>query len=454
MTIHAAAGEGDSLLTLWPLLDYRSSPRLDYRTLHLLGPLIKWEQKESEIDFALRPLWYHAHDAERDVSLNEILYPLYQRSHDGDTTRSVTLNLFRDESSPDESSFNLFPLFFYRDSAERGDELALVPIGGHLEKRLGRRTIDFALFPLYSRTQRYEGTVTHNLLWPIFHFKYGPDQERGWGVWPLYGQGFREKSYRERYVLWPLFVFRDDYREDRFVPAHRTFFPFYVYRSAPQQVESTYLWPFFVYREDGRDRYREWDVPWPLIRISRGEGKHVNRFLPLYADESFRQIRKRWYLWPLYKREEMTTADYVRYRHRVLFFLFGHLKEVDPESGSIQRQHTALWPMFSFVRHGEVRELRLLSLLDPIFPERAPLERSWEPLWRLYARRWDPYGNSALSLFWNLYWQERRGSDVARELFPLFDYRREGDSINLGLFKGLIRYRSSDGRSRLSFFFF
>jgi len=444
----------ETIFTLWPLVDYRSSDRVDYHSLHLFGPLFKFESKGTEFEWALRPLWYHASLPEQGVTLNEGLYPLYQRTRSPDTTKSVTLNLFRSESSPDEDSFNLFPLLFYRRSVERGDELALVPIAGHLERRLGRRKIDFALFPLYSRTQRYEGTVTHNFLWPVFHLKSGPDNEQGWGVWPLYGQGHRDKGYRERFFLWPFVMLRDEYRDGRFVPAQRSYFPFYIRQNDVDFVETTLLWPFFAYREDTGEGYREWDFPWPLVRISRGEGKHVNRFLPFYADETYRSIHKRWYLWPVYKFEETWTPNYDRTRHRVLFFLFNSSKETDHDSGQLQRQHTAVWPVMSFVRHGAVRELRILSLLDPIFPERPPLERNWDPLWRLFARRWDPYGNSALSLFWNLYWQERRGDDVARELFPLFDYRREGDNINFGILKGLIRYRHVDGRSRFSFFFF
>ncbi len=450
----ADGGSPGRIFSLWPLVDYRSSPEVDYRSLHLFGPLIKDEVKETEHEFALRPLWYRASDRRRDASLTEFLFPVYQRIHESDTTTSRTFGLIHNTSAPDESSFMLFPLVFYRQSDRRGNELALFPVGGHLENRFGRRTIDFALFPLYSRTTRPEETITHNLLWPIVSWKKGPDNETGWGVWPLYGHGRRDQAYRERFVLWPFCVLRDEYREGRYVPARRAYFPFYLYRNEPQLVEHTVLWPFFAYREDSRDGYREWDLPWPLVRVSRGEGKQANRFLPFYSDERFRNNHKRWVLWPIYKFEESDAADYHRRRHRVLFFLYGHSVETDPATDTVLRQHSAFWPLFSFIRHGEVRELRFLSLLDPIFPETPALERNWEPLWRLYARRWDSYGNSAVSVLWNLYWQERRGDDVARELFPLFDYRREGDKINFGILKGLIRYRHDNGRSRLSFFFF
>ena len=448
------ATSDDTVFTLWPVIDYRSSERVDYSSLHLLGPLIKFEKKESEVEWGLRPLWYHAELPDQGVTLNEVLFPLYQRTHSPESTKSSLFSLFRSESSPDERSFSLYPLIFYRTSETRGDELAFFPIAGHLENRLGRRKIDFALFPLYSRTVRYAGTRTHNVLWPVFSVKSGPDNESGWGVWPLYGQGSQDRHYRERFFLWPFFIFRDEFRDGEFVAASRTFFPFFIYRSAPDQVETTVLWPFFVYREDGRDGYREWDVPWPLVRLSRGEGKHTNRFFPFYSDETFRQVRTRWYVWPLYKHEQKWTPDYNLTRHRVLFFLANNLRQSDPETGEIDRRHVSVWPLMTFIQHGQVRELRILSILDPIFPERPPLERNWEPLWRLYVRRWDPYGNAATSVLWNLYWQETRGDDVARELFPLFDYRREGANINLGFLKGLFRYKRVDGETRLSFFFF
>jgi hypothetical protein len=94
-----------------------------------------------------------------------------------------------------------------------------------------------------------------------------------------------------------------------------------------------------------------------------------------------------------------------------------------------------------------------LALLDPLFPGNQAIERSWSPLWRIYQQRWDRQGNQVVSLLWNLYWQERQGENLAFELFPLVDYRRQTTATRLRLLKGLITLRSEAQTRCLSLFY-
>jgi len=60
----APSRAGDAtVFSLWPVVDYRADEISNYRSLHLLGPLFKYEAKDDETEYALRPFFYHATDA-------------------------------------------------------------------------------------------------------------------------------------------------------------------------------------------------------------------------------------------------------------------------------------------------------------------------------------------------------------------------------------------------------
>ena len=102
----------------------------------------------------------------------------------------------------------------------------------------------------------------------------------------------------------------------------------------------------------------------------------------------------------------------------------------------------------------DTRGVSSLAVPAPVEPvlDREGIERSWAPFWRLYQQKWNDSGDSAVSFLWNLYWHERRGNALAYELFPLLSYRSELKLTDLRVFKGLVRFRESDGRKGLSFF--
>jgi hypothetical protein len=80
------------------------------------------------------------------------------------------------------------------------------------------------------------------------------------------------------------------------------------------------------------------------------------------------------------------------------------------------------------------------------------LERNWSPLWRLFIARWDDRGNNAVSLLWNLYWQERRGKELAWELSPLVSYSSTAGGTEFRLLKGLFGYGDGKDGTSLSLF--
>lgn len=448
----AAEGEGDgTIFTLWPLVDYRSSTEDDYVNLGVGGPLIKYEKhEEGGRRYGVRPFYFHEEHGE--ATENDILYPLATYDRIGHASTFQLFHLITSESSAEESGvgdeFMLFPFIFSGQPTAEEGYFALFPLGGKILGRFGRDRINFTLFPLYSRTSK--GTTTNtNILWPIVSWKSGSGDESGWALWPLYGTSEKPGVYQRGFFLWPFFFGADERLDTPNPQRSRAFFPLFVYKDSPKRSDHIWLWPFFSHIEDSQRDYEEWNFPWPLLRVAKGDDADKLRLLPFYADERAGVNRNRWYLWPLYKIEQSETSMLTRRRDRVLYFLYSDLSEqlVDEEEPMLRR--VALWPLFTYSRIDGVSQFSTLSLLEPFFPENERVERSWSPLWRIYQRRWDGRGDEVSSLLWNLYWKERRGDDLALEIFPLFFYRREdhGESLEISILKGLYRYARQDGEA-------
>lgn len=451
----SAMADEDRVFTLWPLVDYRYSEAVDYTNLNLFGPIFNYERKGSEREYGFRPFYFRARD-ESGSSYAEYLYPVASRKSSPGASFFQGLHLFNyDFGEPEkqkENEFMIFPILFYGQTEEKGNYFAIFPLGGTIFDKFGRDEIHFTLFPLYGRTMR-DGTSTTNILWPIFARIRG-EGEKGYKFWPLYGTASKEGVYRKKFYLWPIF-FNEDLRLDTNNPLHkRVAFPFYVSQESPERSKHTYLWPFFSHLEDRRKDYEEWNFPWPLFRVARGEYQQSTRFLPLFADERRGANRKRWFLWPIYKIEDMETEVLSRRRHRVLFFLFSNLEEKVHDEEGLRKKRVALWPLFTYERKKGVSHLSVLSILEPFFPDNEGIERNWSPLWRIYQSKWDKQGNSISSFLWNLYWKERRGADLAMEIFPLVSYRREkGRGVEVSLIKGLLTFRSAPEENQLSLFY-
>ncbi|HAD04873.1 MAG: hypothetical protein A2005_09030 [Desulfuromonadales bacterium GWC2_61_20] len=444
------------VFTLWPVLDYRSAPAADFSSFHLLGPLIKYESSSTTTRSAVRPFFFHESSAAEHTSTTDLLFPVATIDQ-GDNLKSfqfLRLLTFdfaaRESGSKDE--FMLFPLLFYNHLPGRDATFALFPLIGRIEGKYGRERIDFVLFPLYARTSTKELTTT-NLPWPIFSWVEG-EGVSGWQFWPLYG--FTEKSgrYHKRFFLWPFF-FRNDLSLAGDETLRETLvFPVWASIDSPSYQSQHLLWPFFGHTADRDAGYEEWDFPWPLLRLTRGERRNGVRILPFYTRERIDAYQKRWFLWPLYKIEERDSEILTYRRDRIAYFLYSDTEERLRGEDFPRKKRVALWPLFTYENKDGLARFSTPALLEPFFPENERIERNWAPFWRLYQVHWDRQGNEAASLLWNLYWKERRGEDLFWELFPLAHYRHEAAvGVDLALLKGLFRYRRSGERTKVTFLF-
>jgi len=455
----ARAAEGEpaatagTIFTFWPLVDYRDSPADGFRSLSILGPLFKWQQRGEDRELALRPFFFRTEDAHRQTVDTTYLYPLAATHESPEMSRADFLNIFstatfrKGEGEEEEPGTQFLPFYSSGISKKYGPYTAVAPFYGTLYERFWRDEIHFVLFPLYSRTVK-KGTTTRHFLYPFVSITEG-ERESGFDVWPLYGQSAKEGVYQKRFVLWPLY-WQETTEMDTESPTESLFLlPFYTSSVSPTRTSRYVLWPFFGHMVDSKAGEEKWDILWPFYQTLRGPERSATRVFPFYYDYRDREQERTWYLWPVYNHEAFWSEHYRMEKTRVLSYLFWDKQESWRDGTT--RRWSALWPFYVYSR--DPRGVKSLSIPAPVEPvlNRDGIDRSWAPFWRLYQQRWNDQGDSAVSFLWNLYWHEVRGEELAYELFPLVAYRSTEEQRNLRFLKGLVGYRNERGRKILSF---
>jgi hypothetical protein len=452
--MNICAGEG-TIVTFWPLADYRESPQEKYGNLSLLGPLFKLQWQKDDRDIAVRPLFYTTSNKKDKATVTEYLYPLAssETSPEVSTFQVIQLyqnNIYRkDEEGKQEKGTMIFPFYISGTSKKYGPYTSVFPFYGDIYERFWRDEYHYVLFPIYGRTVK-KGTTTSNYLYPFFSTTEG-DRESGFQFWPLYGQSAKEGVYSKRFVAWPLYL-REKSGLDTDNPASKLYLlPLYAATDSPVSTSRYYFWPFFGYKSDREGMQEERDIFWPFIRTIRGENRTLDSYLPFYSRDVSKETRKRWVFWPAYMNEEIDSAIFRQHRERVFYFLYSDNRESWPKDGA-ERRRTAFWPFF--VYNLDTRGVKSLALPAPVesFLDREGIEKSWAPFWRLYQQKWNDKGDSAVSFLWNLYWHEQRDHDLAVEFYPVLEYLSAKETTDVKLLKGLFHYRHDAGVTSVTFF--
>jgi len=445
VTLPISGRSTESLLNAGPLFDdFSLTLSLGHRT-EILGPIFDFEQKESQRQWAVPPLFSYTLDREIDYEEFDFLYPLLTYDRFGAEYRFQVLQLFsfaggQNVQEISRHRFTLFPIYFQRRSADTNlNYTALFPFYGHIKDRFFRDEVFFVLWPGYIQSRKRD-VVTDNYLYPIFHLRHG-DSLNGWQLWPLVGSehkgvttrtnGFGEVEivggHDKFFALWPIFFHQQTGIGTSLPQSRQALLPFYSLLRSPPRDSSTYLWPFFTYTDEREKKYREWGSPWPFIVVARGEGKTTTRFWPLFSQSHNKTLESNFYLWPIYKYNRWQIAPSDRERTRILFFLFSHNTETNAETGQFLRR-TDCWPLFTARRDMDGNQrLQILALLEPFLPNNKSIERNYSPLWSLWRHEKNvKTGATSQSLLWNLY--RREAAPETRKyslLFGLYQYQSD-----------------------------
>jgi len=449
-----AQEEEGSIITFWPLFDYRTSPAENYRNLSLLGPIFKFQRRGGTSDTVVRPLLYRTENRDDGAAASEYLYPIASSATWADGSYFQVLKLFQKREGHAgaddrrDSGTMLFPFYISGASAKYGPYVSVFPFYGDIYERFWRDEYHYILFPLYGRTVR-KGTETRNFLYPFFSVTSG-EKESGFQFWPLYGQAEKEGVYRRRFALWPVF-FNEERGLDTDAPTKTLhLFPLYTSSESINRSERHYLWPFFGTVSDRAGNVEERDYFWPFAVTIRGESRNLDRYLPFYSEDRRKERLKRWYLWPLYSHEELNGESFRQERDRVLFFLYSDSRETWTRDGA-KRRRVSLWPVLTY--RNDERGVKTFTFPAPVEPilNKEGIEKNWAPLWRVYVQKWNDAGDSAASFLWNLYWHESRDDDLAYEFFPFVFYRSEKKGTEFSFLKGLVRYRENEAVKKVNF---
>lgn len=448
------------------MYDERDDP---VERLHLrsgLGPLLlSGRSPDGAVEIAaFRPLFFWREDRPEMRLEWEVLYPLmsYTRTEQDREFQMLQLLNFRQEGSRPqerEERFDLFP-FYLSGKTESGEQYrALMPFGGRALNRLGQDELEFVLFPLYARFVK-GGVETRYFPWPVISLTRG-EKHSGFRIVPLYGEETKEGVFEKRFVLWPLFLSQKTGLDGDNPEEIVSVLPLLVARRSKARDSTTILWPLFTYTQDREIQYEEWDFPWPLIKVARGETRNITRFLPLFSVEE-RVLRNEFLLrelkstdlmvlFPLYIRSQEEVPGSVKVRDRVLWWVYSDTRE-EGRDGSARRVDA--WPFFRYTRDREgAIEFQTPALLEAFMPGDRKIERSYSPLWAVYTYRRNPEGDQVWSLLWNLVrHEESRGGRIVEILGPVLIYRERGEETRLSLLGGLFEYQVSQSTRSVRLF--
>jgi len=408
-----------------------------------LGPMFYQEQADTQKTWAIPPLISKTSDPITGLKEFDILYPLLTYDSYGEQHRWQFLQVFSLAGGPSshESSrerFTIFPLYFQQRSSDPDENYtAVFPFYGRLKHRLFRDEIYFVMFPIFGESKK-RGIVTDNYVYPLFHLRHGPGLQ-GWQFWPLLGHehkdvttatnGFNEiqtvAGHDSLFVLWPFFFNDHNGIGTTNTDWQQAVLPLYSFQRSSLRDSTTVIWPFFSRIDDREKKYREWDVPWPLIEFARGEGKTANRVWPFFSRAHSPTLQDDFYLWPVYKFTRARLPPLDRSRTRIAFFLYSDTIDKNTETKVFARR-TYLLPFFIKRRefNGNSR-LQIFAPLEPFVQGSHKIERDYSPLWSVWRQEANPTtGASSQSLLWNLY---RRDATPAFKkvslLFGLFQYQ-------------------------------
>ena len=419
------------------------------------GPFFASEEQPAQRGWAVPPLLSHTWYTDVDGEEVDFLYPCltydrYGQEYLWQFLQVVSFSGGQTQQDGGTRRAEIFPIYFHRRSPNPADDYtAVLPFYGTIKHKFLRDEIHVVLFPFYVETRKKD-VVTDNYLFPFFDLRRG-DGLHGWQFWPLVGAEHKVLTSRTNdfgtvetvpghdkfFALWPLY-FHDDTglgtdNPERF----RAFLPLYAFTRSPQRDVSAYLWPFFSYTDDRAQKYREWDFPWPLFVIARGEGKTLTRFIPVYSRGFDTNMESQSYLWPVFTHHRDRAPALVRDRTKVLFWVYSKLDETNVAAGTTKRRLDG-WPLFTYTRgHEGNTRLQIFAPLEPIVPSSKSVQRNLSPLWTLWrSERNAANGATSQSLLWNLY---------RRDTTP----KTRRTSLLLGLFQ----YQSGPEEKRLKLCF-
>lgn len=461
--VPAALAQGDEINT-WPIRVAQADANGSVTSWQGVGPLLFAQPlPNGGSAHGIRPLYLKKQtDAATEV---DVLYPLFVYQKNVEHVRWSVFNLINwsqyladaanGESGSRLKSFDVWPVYFSRDTGDPETSYrAVFPIFGRLQNRFSNERLSWVLFPLYVRTEN-RGVVGTSYLWPFVRRLSG-DGNRGFALWPLYGVRQKPGIYRHEYALWPL-MYRNLSRLDEATPRESVaVLPFYMRDRSGENVSETYLWPFFGYVDRTSPyRYHETHYFWPFFVQGRGDERYRNRWAPFYTHSVIKGTEKRWWMWPLLRRETWTDEGLAQTKTQFCYFIYWSLRQrsaANPDLPSAAKTHA--WPLLSTWNDGAGRrQLQVFSPFEVFLPHNENVRMLWSPLFAIYRYDQRAPGTTRHSALFNLVSWRKEPERREFHLGPLFSTKKTPESQRIALAGGLLGVRRTNAHGWRPFWF-
>ncbi|OVE73543.1 hypothetical protein BVX94_03525 [bacterium B17] len=338
-------------------------------------------------------------------------------------------------------SFDFGPFFSVEKSIEGYKRLRV--LGPFFEKQTAEDGSEFfATRPLFCSVKNGEdGRVVRNILWPLGWTSESEDRDN-WRMFPFGGWSPKDKEADGwRFMGFPL-IYAGETREG---DGYFAFFPIggvlkgLLFRDRISFV----LFPLYMYMSI--NDVESWDVLWPFISWTKGDGVKRFRVFPFYGmSEREDRWKKQFIMWPIWSAAKYSFPGGVGRSH-ILFPIYGHALMEDQETwwvvppffrwtkGDKRNVVNCPWPLIQYAS-GDLKKFYIFPLLG-----RKSIENlqtafflwpivTWEKTQRRTADR------ERLMVFPIYYNEKVTAKDSEKDVlsrytkvWPLVSYRREGD---------------------------
>lgn len=263
-------------LNLWPFLYYERNEESGREIGEFLWPFIYFESGPEGYDYGLRPLFSIRREEKtfsgkgNSSGLSAGIRARRRRGGCGFSLSTIIIKAYL-LTARKRAIINSSLSFSGAGRKRRVTISLFFPLGGQLNRWLGRDRIRFFLFPLYADTTKGDYRSWY-VLWPFLSYGRG-EGERAYRFWPLFGHGYKVGEYSKSFILWPIFNFQRTGLDTENPSEVLMILPFYAYQRSPEKRTEAILWPFFTYTDNKRGGYKEWHLPWPIFSRTRGEDR-------------------------------------------------------------------------------------------------------------------------------------------------------------------------------------
>ena len=347
-----------------------------------------------------------SYEVGEEFSRQEFLWPIISRQIHKNRLKSNYGPIFiNDKDITDENSewlTWLVPFLFWGQDDKKENYFGLFPFIGEIRNIIGYDSIQWTLFPFYTKTERH-GITTNHLFFPFTYWGHSQHEET-FGLFPLYLYKKR-KDYISKSFIWPFIHWGSEQKSQ----SHWfSILPFYSQIRSPKYNFTSIITPFF---SSSKSEFEEkTSYLWPLLTEtkkyrkikSKEETKKEQSFesksyLPFYWHRKSKYLETHDFIYPLIRhRTYAPNKNYKQTRFWILPF-FDYYSEEYKDNPENNLEIYQLWPLYTYGKGKNSSYFAFPSLFFILWNEE--IHRRFSPFWTLYSHKTNETSRETTFLF-------------------------------------------------------